>query len=93
LAGDAEVMVIDGVEVTFSPREDGTVVVSAAPEGRVLGKLRLSEDATFFRAETADGRVVDQPSPWGGRVSARFRTRELGARALLLAEGGTPSRE
>jgi len=86
-------MVIDGVEVTFSSREEGTVEVSVAPEGRVLGKLRLSEDATFFRAETADGRVVSQPSPWGGMVSARFRTRELGARALLEAEGGTASKD
>lgn len=80
-------MLIDGVEVSFRSLEDGTVEVSVLPEGRLIGRLRLTDDATSFRAETADGRVLEQPSAWGGTVSARFRTRHLAARALLAAVG------
>ncbi len=78
-------MLIDGVEVSFRPREDRTVEVSVVPEGRLIGRLLLTDDSTSFRAETADGRVLQQPSPWGGTVSAKFRSRELAARALLEA--------
>jgi len=80
-------MVIDGVEVSFQPQEDGTVAVSVLPEGRLIGRLRLTDDATSFRAETADGRVLQQASPWGGTVSAKYRTKDLAVRALLEAQG------
>jgi hypothetical protein len=74
---------VDGTELEFVALEDGTLQVLAGP-GRVeVGRLHPTEGATSFRAATPEGRFLQQPSPWGGPVTARFLTREIAARALL----------
>lgn len=76
---------IDGTEVRFmNAREDALELVTG--DGKALGRLLFMREANAFRAETPDGRLLQQPSRWGGTVTARFGSRELGARALLDEE-------
>lgn len=74
-------MNVDGVEVGFEPDGEGRFAVHA--DGRFVGHVQLVEGGAGLFAYRENGEAMQRPSPWGGRVTARFSTRELAARALL----------
>ncbi len=81
---DAEVLgllIIDGLEVSFESGEHGALRV-LTPEGEI-GRLELTASGAGFIARLSSGETLTKPSRWGGSVTARFGTRELGARALI----------
>lgn len=90
--GDEEISV-EGVQVRFVRSDDGTWgVFTVAPReqastdrGIRAGSLELLDNGSGFLARRPDGSALMRPSPWGGEVSARFSSRELAARALLLS--------
>lgn len=77
-----EALVVDGVSVRFLPETEDTWSV-VGDDGEMLGRLVLTQDRSRFVAYRADGDAVTKASRWGGRVTARFGTRELATRALL----------
>lgn len=74
-------MNVDGIEVRFEPTGEGRFAVTAG--GRLLGHVSLVSGGSGFHAHRASGEAIERPSPWGGRVTARFASRELAARVLL----------
>ncbi len=82
-------LVIDGLEVRFENGEDGALRV-LTPDGEI-GRLELLPSAAGFVARLSSGDTLTKPSPWGGPVTARFGTRELGARALISRRYRSPS--
>ncbi len=82
-------LVIVGLEVRFENGEDGALRV-LTPDGEI-GRLELLPCAAGFVARLSSGDTLTKPSPWGGPVTARFGTRELGARALISRRYRSPS--
>jgi hypothetical protein len=78
-----ELLTIDGVEVEVRRDDPAVLELRHGPDLEPLGALELTGDGTAFVARTPRGDLLTQASPWGGPITARFRTRELGARALL----------
>ena len=78
---DTDVLLIDGLEVRFETAEDGSLRV-LTPDGEI-GQLELMASGAGFVARLTSGDRLTKPSHWGGAVTARFGTRELGARALI----------
>lgn len=83
-------LVVGGIGVRFTKLADEGYSVVRDTDGKTLGILHWLPSENAFHALAPDGRVLQQPSPWGGRVSARFGTRELATRALLDEEKRSP---
>lgn len=80
----SETLVVDGLEVSVSSLE-GNRFRLVSRDGEI-GTLELVPGGAGFVARRPDGDSVKRPSPWGGEVTARFQTRELAVRALLVSE-------
>lgn len=76
---DDDVLTIDGASVRFVPREDGRLQVTV--DDRDIGSIEPNPSG--FAAFSASGDALTRPSRWGGRVTARFGSKELAVRALL----------
>jgi len=74
-------MNVDGVEVDFEPEGEQRLAVHA--DGRLIGHVVLVSDGRGLYAYRENGEAIQRASPWGGRVTTRFATRELAVRALL----------
>ena len=84
-----EVLDVDGEAVRFVSAEDGRLRVESDLRG-CLGELELVRGGTGFVARRPDGEALMTASSWGGSVTARFASRELAVRALMVTTPGPP---
>ena len=78
---DDAAIVVDGTSVRFVSSAGGALRVLA--DERDVGSLDPVADGDGYTAQGADGEPLTRPSQWGGRVTARFGSKELAVRALL----------
>jgi hypothetical protein len=78
---ELDALVIDGTTVRFVPAAGGRLRVVAGDAG--IGSIEPVADDSGYVARGRDDEPVTRASQWGGRVTARFGSKELAVRALL----------